>query len=142
MSMVTWWGVRKTSLMLCSIHISSLQLNAHRYPTWASLARDYLAIMASSVSSERAFSAAGITIGKRRNRLKGDIVEALECIKCLLHRNIIFREVIPASELEQELDSEEVVDNEKDFVEAVEEANEFSWDQLHADDEGDEDSEH
>jgi hypothetical protein len=96
--------------------------------------------MASSVSSERAFSAAGITIGKRRNCLKGDIVEALECLKCLLHRNIIFREVIPASELEQELDSEEIVDNERDFAEAVEEANEFSWDQLLAD-EADDDGE-
>src|SRR5258708_4887849 len=52
---------------------------------YASLARDYLPIMA-SVSSERAFSSAGITISKRRNRLKGDIVEALECIKC--HPNL------------------------------------------------------
>jgi hypothetical protein len=71
-----------------------MQLNAHRYPTWASLARNYLAIMVSSVSSEHTFSAAGITTRKHRNWLKGDIVEALECIKCLLHRNIIFREVI------------------------------------------------
>ena len=47
--------------------------------------------MASSVSSERAFSSAGITISKRRNRLKGDIVEALQCLKCLIHRNLIFR---------------------------------------------------
>ncbi|KIM41960.1 hypothetical protein M413DRAFT_18815 [Hebeloma cylindrosporum] len=39
MNIVEWWG-----------------LNAHRYPTWASLARDYLSVMASSVSSERAFS--------------------------------------------------------------------------------------
>ena len=35
--------------------------------------------MASSVSSERTFSAAGITISKRRSRLKADIVKALEC---------------------------------------------------------------
>jgi hypothetical protein len=47
--------------------------------------------MASSVSSERAFSSAGITISKRRNRLKGDIVEALQFLKCLLHRDLIFR---------------------------------------------------
>jgi hAT family C-terminal dimerisation region len=67
------------------------QINAHRYPVWASLARDYLAIMASSVSSERAFSSAGITISKRRNRLKGDIVEALQCLKCMIHKNLIFR---------------------------------------------------
>jgi hypothetical protein len=67
------------------------QINAHRYPVWASLTRDYLAIMASSVSSERAFSSAGITISKHRNRLKGDIVKALQCLKCLIHRNLIFR---------------------------------------------------
>jgi hAT family C-terminal dimerisation region len=47
--------------------------------------------MASSVSSERAFSSAGITISKRRNRLKGDIVEALQCLKCMMHKNLIFR---------------------------------------------------
>jgi hypothetical protein len=52
-------------------------MNAHRYPVGASLARDFLAVMSSSVSSERAFSSAGITISKRRNRLKPDIVEAL-----------------------------------------------------------------
>ncbi|KIK33711.1 hypothetical protein CY34DRAFT_32916, partial [Suillus luteus UH-Slu-Lm8-n1] len=55
--------------------------NGQRYPVWASLARDYLSIMAASVSSEQAFSQGGITISKRRNRLKGDIVEALQCVK-------------------------------------------------------------
>ncbi|KJA12796.1 hypothetical protein HYPSUDRAFT_113732, partial [Hypholoma sublateritium FD-334 SS-4] len=55
--------------------------NSRRLLTWASLAFDYLGIMGSSVSSERAFSAAGITISKRRNRLKADIVEALEFMK-------------------------------------------------------------
>ncbi|KDQ21305.1 hypothetical protein BOTBODRAFT_85739, partial [Botryobasidium botryosum FD-172 SS1] len=48
------------------------------YPTWVSLACDYLAIMCSSVSSERAFSSANLTITKLRNRLKGDITEALQ----------------------------------------------------------------
>ena len=27
---------------------------------------------------------------KCRNRLKGDIVEALQCLKCMIHRNLIF----------------------------------------------------
>ncbi|KIJ09186.1 hypothetical protein PAXINDRAFT_25600, partial [Paxillus involutus ATCC 200175] len=54
--------------------------NAQLYPVWASLARDYLSIMASSVSSERAFSAAAQTITKRRNLLKGDIVEAIQVL--------------------------------------------------------------
>ena len=65
-------------------------MNAHRYPVWASLARDHLAIMASSVSSEQAFSSAGITSSKRRNRLKGDVVEVLQFLKCLIHRDLIF----------------------------------------------------
>ncbi|KAF7346742.1 putative AC transposase [Mycena sanguinolenta] len=77
MSTVEWWG-----------------RNYHRYPVWGSLARDYLANMASSVSSERAFSSAGITISKRRNRLKGDIVEALQCLKSFIHRDILFRESV------------------------------------------------
>ncbi|KDQ23955.1 hypothetical protein PLEOSDRAFT_1048226, partial [Pleurotus ostreatus PC15] len=64
--------------------------NANRMRVWASLARDYLPIMASSVSSERAFSSAGITITKRRNRLKGDIVEALQVLKAVYRRNIVF----------------------------------------------------
>lgn len=66
-------------------------MNAHRYPVWASLARDYLAIMSSSVSSERAFSSAGITISKRRNRLSGDIVEALQVLKCMMKRDLLYR---------------------------------------------------
>jgi hypothetical protein len=48
--------------------------------------------MASSVSSERAFSSAGITITKRRNRLKPDIVEALQFLKCTYHHDLLFRE--------------------------------------------------
>lgn len=48
--------------------------------------------MASSVSSERAFSAAGITISKRRNSLKADIVEALQVLRSLLNADLIYRE--------------------------------------------------
>ncbi|KAG6846029.1 hypothetical protein H0H87_011077, partial [Tephrocybe sp. NHM501043] len=82
MTLVQWWGI-----------------NARRIPVWASLARDYMAIMASSVSSERAFSSAGITISKRRNRLKGDIVEAIQFIKCAASHNILYREeVLPSTE--------------------------------------------
>jgi hypothetical protein len=120
MGIVRWWG-----------------LNTQRYPTWASLARDYLAIMASSVSSERAFSAAGITISKQCNRLKDDIVEALECLKALIHREILFRYVPTQLELEKEMaiDVEEAQDA---TAEAVSQADHFSWDQLlYSDDESD-----
>ncbi|KIJ23090.1 hypothetical protein M422DRAFT_81167, partial [Sphaerobolus stellatus SS14] len=83
MDIVTWWG-----------------LNSQRYPTWAALALDHLPIMASSVSSEWAFSAAGITISKRRNRLKGDIVEALQVLKCVIRKDLIIRLPMPSSLLE------------------------------------------
>jgi hypothetical protein len=64
--------------------------------------------MSSSVSSERAFSSAGITISKRRNCLKGDIVEALQCLKCMIHRNLIFRQdpaISVADEIAEEDDT-------------------------------------
>ena len=82
--------------------------------------------MGSSVSSERAFSSAGITITKRRNRLKGDIVEALQFIKCHLRKNLLFREPQPTSALEHEL---EVVDDDGD-VDWVDEDERKSWDSL------------
>lgn len=59
--------------------------------------------MATSVSSERAFSSAGITITKRRNRLKGDIVEALQVLKSAFRQDLFLRDVGPSSVTEIEL---------------------------------------
>src|SRR6266508_1773418 len=83
--------------------------------------------MALSVSSECAFSAAGITISKWQNRLKGDIIEALQCLKCMFHNDIIFQDVLISDELEAELDSiaAQDLDEEKDMVETIEEAKKF-----------------
>ncbi|KAF5340659.1 hypothetical protein D9611_007287 [Ephemerocybe angulata] len=106
--------------------------NAGRLPTWASLARDHLAIMASSVSSERAFSAAGITISKRRNRLLPDLVEALQFMKCHLRKDVIFREGL-SSVTEAEL---EVVDDDGD-AEWEEEIEPGVWDGGLGDDDDD-----
>ena len=106
---------------------SSTQVNAHRYPVWASLARDYLAIMASSVSSERAFSSAGITISKRRNRLKADVVKALQFLKCLIRRDIIFHETTSASmEDEDEFDFDATLEESR----AEGQGYPTSWDEL------------
>ncbi|KAI0261694.1 hypothetical protein BGY98DRAFT_940614, partial [Russula aff. rugulosa BPL654] len=44
----------------------------------------------------------GITISKRCNRLKDDIVEALQCIKCALQYELLFREHAPSSISEAE----------------------------------------
>ena len=91
-----------------------LKLNAQQYPVWASLACDYLSIMATSVSSERAFSAAALTITKRRNRLKADIVEAIQVLRMLYNRDLMFHEPPASSALELALEvpeDEEEVDS-------------------------------
>jgi hypothetical protein len=93
--------------------------------------------MASSVSSERAFSSAGITISKRRNRLKGDIVEALQCLKCFYHHDLIFREVVQSSVIEKDLEAEDIQDVDIDSGEAFGQGEKFSWDNLVADDDDD-----
>jgi hypothetical protein len=48
-------------------------------------------MMGSSVASEWAFSAAGITISKRRNRLNANIIEALQCLKPLNSQDLMLR---------------------------------------------------
>ena len=93
---------------------------------WASLPHDYLAIMASFVSIERAFSLAGITINKRRNRVKGDLIEPLQCMKCIYHNGLLFQEVQVSLEIEKELNSEEVIDIDIDSDEVLQEADGFS----------------
>jgi hAT family C-terminal dimerisation region len=85
--------------------------------------------MASSVSSERAFSSAGITISKRRNRLKKDVVEAIQCLKCMYKNDLIFRkaETIVDEEKEMDEDYELAMDNEGVKSDLDEQ---FSWDQI------------
>ena len=84
--------------------------------------------MASSVASERAFSSAGITISKRRNRLDGDIVEALQCLKSLNNNNLTPTVCTNVADEERFLDDadqqpanregtvHEVVDNDEDWT--------------------------
>jgi hypothetical protein len=58
--------------------------------------------------------------------LKGDIVEALQFLKCLLRKDLIFREPPPTSALEHDL---EIVDDDSD-VDWVDEDELKSWDSL------------
>ena len=67
--------------------------------------------MSSSVLSEHAFSQGGITISKNWC-LRSNIVEALQCIKCAIHHNLLFWEHTPSSILE----AEETSDNEQENV--------------------------
>ncbi len=57
--------------------------------------------MATSVSSERAFSQGGLTITNRRSRLKADIVEALQFLKCLVRQDLIYADPAPSSIVEE-----------------------------------------
>jgi hypothetical protein len=63
--------------------------------------------MASSVSSEHAFSSAGITICKWHNHLDADIVKALQCLKSLIQQDLMVRDTISIANEEQELDYED-----------------------------------
>ena len=60
--------------------------------------------MASSVSSERAFSSARIMISKWRSHLDADIFEALQCLKSFIHEDIMVREFTTVAEEEEDTD--------------------------------------
>lgn len=92
--------------------------------------------MASSVSSERAFSAAGITISKRRNRLKGDIVEAIEFLKAFYVRDLLYREPAPTASLEDEM---EIIDEDDDSA-WIDEDEPVAWDSYVVDLDTDDDN--
>ena len=65
-----------------------------KYPVLSCIARDVLAIQASTVASESSFSAGGRIISDHRSRLNSETVEALICLqdwlkaagKCFLNR--------------------------------------------------------
>ena len=91
--------------------------------------------MASSISSECAFLLAGITISKCHNQLKADIVEALQCLKCLYHNNLIFCDTVDTTHIEKEMEQLEcVLDGSYGNQDAEDDKEEWSWDQLVSDD--------
>ncbi|KAG8949412.1 hypothetical protein FRC03_000360 [Tulasnella sp. 419] len=104
-SAISWWGLQKSLL-----------------PTWSSLALDYLAIMASLVSSERAFSSAGLTITKHRSRLKADIVEALQVIKFAVRNDTLSYPAHFTLVDEMEFDGDDTKDGFGDIVDNEDDA--------------------
>jgi len=64
------------------------KINEDKYPKVAALARKILKIPATSVSSERIFSSAGLLINKLRNRLSSDLVDNI----IFLNKNKISRQ--------------------------------------------------
>jgi hAT family C-terminal dimerisation region len=102
-----------------------LQYNSSRYhPAWMLLARDYLAVMSFSVFSERTFSQGRITISKRHNSLKGDIVEALQCIKCAIQHDLLFQQYMPSTEEAGE------GSDEKEELDELTDVDEFAWEEI------------
>ena len=90
--------------------------------------------MASSVLSEHAFSSAGITICKCHSQLKPDIIEALQFIKCIYCRELLFHE-----ELSTTLEAEKSFEGTGDAVREGGGAEEKGWDDFVGDlqDDGD-----
>jgi hypothetical protein len=91
------------------------------------MACDYLAVMASSVASERAFSSAGIMISRCRNRLNAHIIEALQCLKSLKGQDLMSRVSPNVADEEQLLDNadRQLINQEgcaKEVVQLVEDA--------------------
>ena len=98
-------------------------------PVWASLVQDYLSIMSSSVSSEHTFLHGRITISKWQSCLKGDLIEALQCVKCAIWNDLLFQDTAPSSALETELKARDNLEGDKEDVKESKMGQE-NWDQL------------
>ena len=85
--------------------------------------------MASSVSSKRAFSSAGITICKQHNCLNADIVESLQCLKSFLQQDLMAQDVVSIVEEEQELDDMDgqPVNQDTSAIDIVDAKDDLSW---------------
>jgi hypothetical protein len=84
-----------------------LQENQLRYPTLFVLALDVLAIQASAVPCERVFSSAKATMAPRRNRIKPELMEALQLLKFSFRsgRGLDFTEGLSAEDEMKELEA-------------------------------------
>ena len=78
------------------------------FPKLSQMALDIFSVPAMSAEVERVFSSTGLMITDRRNRLKEDIIEAVECLKSWQKDGagiIIFHEVDHIDALLEQLDS-------------------------------------
>jgi hAT family protein/uncharacterized protein DUF4413 len=64
------------------------QIHENEYPVLAKMSRDYLSIQATSVACEQAFSVAGNTITKTRNRLDPETARSILCAKSWIENNV------------------------------------------------------
>ena len=65
------------------------QAHLNEFPILSNMARDYLSIQATSVASEQAFSIAGNTVTKTRNRLLPETTRACLCAKSWLDKGLV-----------------------------------------------------
>ncbi|GBC13304.1 zinc finger BED domain-containing protein RICESLEEPER 2-like [Rhizophagus irregularis DAOM 181602=DAOM 197198] len=65
------------------------QAHYNEFPVLCNIARDFLPIQATSVASEQAFSVAGNTITKTRNRLLPETARACLCVKSWMDKGLI-----------------------------------------------------
>ena len=61
--------------------------NRYTYPILSAMARDFLAIQASSVPSERAFSAGANLVSKKRCSMAGKMIEMTQFLKYFFRDN-------------------------------------------------------
>ena len=90
--------------------------------------------MASSISSEHTFSAAGIMISKCCNQLQGDIIEAIKVNKSLKHHNLLFHKVLDMEQVEKELENHVIDEEIGQSADAVSLGDRFNWDSISGDD--------
>ena len=62
--------------------------NKRAYPILSKMALDYLSIQATSVACEQAFSIAGNTISRTRNRLHPETARACLCVKSWISNEV------------------------------------------------------
>jgi hypothetical protein len=88
---IKWWAV---STFISHPHsfyplLTMVQRHKNRFPTLARMAKDYLAIPASSTDSERVFSRAGLIGTNRRSRLHEANFEALQVLRSAYSNDLI-----------------------------------------------------
>ena len=63
------------------------QAHEHTFPTVFRIAMDYLPIQASAVPCERVFSSSAETDTKKRNRIRHELMEAIQVLKFALKKS-------------------------------------------------------
>lgn len=81
-----FWKVGFLQIPVISILICP-QTHEFTFPTIFRIAMDYLPIQASAVPCERAFSSSAETDTKKRNRIKPELMEALQVLKFALKKS-------------------------------------------------------